>query len=85
MMRRKGVTLLEMLVAIAVFVVGIAFVLRVFPAGLKGIRYGEQVTLASSLAKTELSSLTANPSDLPDAIAATNPNAPGEILLTANP
>jgi prepilin-type N-terminal cleavage/methylation domain-containing protein len=85
MMRRKGVTLLEMLVAIAVFVVGMVFVLRVFPAGLKGIRYGEQVTLAASLAKTQLSSLTANPGDLPDAIAATNPQAPGEILLTASP
>jgi len=85
MMRRKGQTLLEMLVAIAVFVVGIMFVLRVFPGGLKGIRYGEQVTLASSLAKTELASLTANPQDLPDAITATNPDVPGEILITADP
>ncbi|MBC7329010.1 type II secretion system protein [bacterium] len=85
MMRRKGVTLLEMLVAIAVFVVGMVYVLRVFPGGMKGIRYGEQVTLASSLAKTQLSSLIANPGDLPDAIAATNPQVPGEILLTANP
>lgn len=85
MMRNKGVTLLEMLVAIAIFAVGMVFVLRVFPAGLKGIRYGEQVTLASSLAKTELASLTANPQELPDAIAATNPQVPGEILITANP
>ncbi|MBC7328028.1 prepilin-type N-terminal cleavage/methylation domain-containing protein, partial [bacterium] len=84
-MMRKGVTLLEMLVAIAIFAVGMVFVLRVFPAGLKGIRYGEQVTLVSALARTELSSLTSEPQNLPTAIAATNPQVPGEILITANP
>ncbi len=84
-MKRKGVTLLEMLVAIAIFAVGMVFVLRVFPAGLKGIRYGEQMTLTSSLAKTELASLIANPQNLPHSIAATNPHVPGEILVIADP
>lgn len=84
-MGKKGMTLLEMLVAIAVFVTGIAFVLRVFPGGLKGIRYGEQVTLATSLAKAELENLRAFPEKLPIAISAVNPDLPGMIDTGADP
>ncbi len=70
--RRRGFTLIEILITLVVLVVGIYGMLRVFPRGFTAIEVGEQRTIAAQLAEAELSRWKLHPEALPDAVVATD-------------
>ncbi len=79
---RKGTSLVEVLTTLAVLVVGILSVARVFSGGFNVLKRGENVTIASRLAEREFERLRSRSDTLPlgitliDGIAATTPGPP---------
>ncbi|HAZ64669.1 MAG TPA: hypothetical protein DCZ72_13820 [Armatimonadetes bacterium] len=81
--KAAGLSLIEVLIALAIFVVGILAVLRVFPQSLGIITTNRDRATALRLANARLEELRADEARLPDAILAaglptdTNPASPG--------
>ena len=65
---REGISLVEVLVALTVFVVGILAVVRMFPGGFIAVKHGENVTLADRLAQTEIERWRNRAASLPSGI-----------------
>ncbi|HAH88077.1 MAG TPA: hypothetical protein DCL60_11990, partial [Armatimonadetes bacterium] len=65
---RKGQTLIEVLVALLVFIVGILAVVRMFPGGFTALQQGENVATAGRLAQAELDRLQSMAQNLPAGI-----------------
>ena len=65
---RKGISLVEVLVALTVFVVGILAVVRMFPSGFVTVKHSENVTLADRLAQTEIERWRNRAANLPAGI-----------------
>lgn len=63
-------SLIEILAALAVFVIGILSVVRIFPGGFFAVRSSEELTLANRLGQAELERWKANAANLPAGIFA---------------
>lgn len=75
---RAGATLVEILVVIVIFLVGILGVAQIFPKGLGVLRTSRDSTVANQLARAELERLKGTAEQLPDAIL------PVRYIPTAN-
>lgn len=64
----RGTSLIEVLVALVIFVVGILSVVRMFPGGFLTIKHSENVTQADRLAQAELERWRNRAANLPAAI-----------------
>lgn len=65
---KRGMSLVEVLAALAVFVVGILVIVRLFPPGFFVVKQSENVTLANRLAQSELERLKGATLNLPAGI-----------------
>lgn len=72
---RRGTSLIELLVVIVVFLVGILAVVQVFPKGLSILRQTRNASVATQLARSELERLKSLGDQIPDAIVANNDTA----------
>jgi len=66
----RGVSLVEVLVALVVFLIGMMAVVRMFPGGFATMKHSENVTLASRLAQAEIERWKGRSSNLPAGILA---------------
>ena len=80
---REGISLVEVLVALAVFVVGILAVVRMFPGGFVTVKHSENVTLADRLAQAELERWRNKAANIPSGILpwGWNPDAGAYTVL----
>ncbi len=69
---RSGFTLVEVLIALVVLMLGIYAMLRIFPRGYSALEMTQQRTIASQLAEAELNRWRLQPEAIPDAIIATD-------------
>jgi prepilin-type N-terminal cleavage/methylation domain-containing protein len=69
--RARGFTLIEVLVALVVLLLGVYGMVRIFPRGYSAIEATEQRTVAAQLAEDEITRWKLHPESLPDAIVAT--------------
>ncbi len=76
--RRAGFTVLEIIVAVAIFSIGILAVILIFRPGLDTLRLSGEVMRAVRLAEEEAERLEQDAASLPDAIVALGPH--GEVL-----
>lgn len=74
----RGFTLIEVLVALAILVIGVYAMLTIFPRGFTAIEAGQQRTVAAQLAEGEIARWKLHPESLPDAIVATDYN--GDLI-----
>ncbi|MBV9867895.1 MAG: prepilin-type N-terminal cleavage/methylation domain-containing protein [Abitibacteriaceae bacterium] len=65
---RSGFTLIEVAVALVIFVIGALAILRIFPPALGLIQGSESRAIAMRMDKSTLSNLANNPGQVPDAI-----------------
>ncbi|MHB1456496.1 MAG: type IV pilus modification PilV family protein [Armatimonadota bacterium] len=70
---QKGISLIEVLVAMVIFVAGILYVLQIFPGGFNTVKQSEYQTMANRLAQSELERLKGRIENLPEGIVAINP------------
>jgi prepilin-type N-terminal cleavage/methylation domain-containing protein len=68
----RGFTLVELLVALVVLLIGIYAMMRIFPRGFSAIEVSRQRTTAAQIAEAELERWRLHPESLPDAIVATD-------------
>ena len=68
----RGFTLIEVLVALAILVIGIYATMTIFPRGFSAIEAGQQRTVAAQLAEGEIARWKLHPEALPEAIVATD-------------
>lgn len=66
--RRRGASLIEILVVIVVFTVGILTAVQVFPGGLTVLRANRSNTVANALARAEMERLKATVEQMPEAV-----------------
>jgi type II secretory pathway pseudopilin PulG len=69
--RQRGTSLIEVLVVIVVFLVGILAIVQIFPFGLDSLRTSRAISLANSLARSEVQRLQGSADQLPEAIVPT--------------
>lgn len=69
--RLRGTTLVEVLVVMVVFLVGILAVVQIFPKGFQILLLSRNASVATALARDEVQRLKARPDELPEAIVAT--------------
>ena len=67
-----GFSLIELLIAVVVLMIGIYGMLRVFPSGYTAVEATQQQTTAAQLGDSELARWKLDPESLPDAILATD-------------
>ena len=67
-----GFSLIELLIAVVVLMIGIYGMLRVFPSGYTAVEATQQQTTAAQLGDAELARWKLDPESLPDAILATD-------------
>lgn len=81
--RRKmaGTSLIEVLVVIVVFLVGILAVVQIFPPGLAVLRLNRAQTLATSLARAEVQRVLGQSAQLPERIVAGSFDASGTVFI----
>ena len=70
---QKGISLIEVLVAMVIFVGGILYVLQIFPGGFSTVRQSEYQTMANRMAQSELERLKNRVENLPEGITAIDP------------
>lgn len=68
--RRRGTTLVELLVVIVIFLVGILAILNIFPRGLRLLTLQRNSNVAEALARQEIERLRSRPDQLPERIIA---------------
>jgi len=66
--KRIGTTLIEVLVVMAVFLIGILAIAQVFPGGFKILNNSRDLAIADAVAKDRVSHLQSNLNELPDMI-----------------
>ena len=66
--RRAGTSLIELLVVIVVFLIGILAILQIFPGGLRVLATSRSNAVARQLARTEMERITSRPDILPEMI-----------------
>ncbi|MHB0912429.1 MAG: prepilin-type N-terminal cleavage/methylation domain-containing protein [Armatimonadota bacterium] len=72
--REEGMSLIEVLVALVVFTIGILAVVRIFPGGFVAVKHTENQALADRLAQGELERWQRRAANLPDGILAYDNN-----------
>ena len=65
---RRGTTLVEVLVVIVVFLIGILAIAQIFPGGIKILVRTRNVSMAQALARAEIEALKSNPGLVPEAV-----------------
>lgn len=65
---RRGTTLVEVLVVIVVFLIGILAIAQIFPGGIKILARTRNMSMAQALARAEIESLKSNPGLVPEAV-----------------
>jgi len=73
--RASGFTLVEVAVALAIFVFGALAIVRIFPPALGVIQNSESRQVATMIGRTTMAKLTAGINSVPDAIYDISPNA----------
>lgn len=81
--KNEGMSLIEILVALIVFAIGILAVVRIFPGGMFTVKQTENATLASRLAQAELERWKSRSENLPLGILALGPD--GSIQDSVDP
>ena len=81
---KRGMSLIEVLAALAVFVIGILVIVRLFPPGFFVIKQSENFTLANRLAQSELERLKGTTANLPAGILGWD-IVSGSVLIDMNP
>jgi hypothetical protein len=81
---RPGTSIVEILVAMVILVIGIFGIIRVFPTGFSIIAYGENVSLSEKMANAALEQARANAASLPDAVLPIDPTT-GALDATMSP
>lgn len=81
---RAGTTLIEVLVVIVIFLVGILAVIQIFPKGLGILVLARTQSEATALARDEVERLKAHSEGLPDAIVASYYDSSNNLVLDAN-
>lgn len=76
-----GVTLVEVLVAVVLLLIGILAVVRIYPTGLDLIRHGSSRSLALRLAEEQMEQWKNRSNRLPDAIAAVDPQGNWKVRI----
>lgn len=79
-----GVTLIEVLVAVVLLLIGVLAVVRIYPTGLDLIRHSSTRSLALRLAEEQMEQWKNRPSSLPDAIVALDPQGRWNALVNPN-
>lgn len=64
----RGTTLVEVLVVIVVFLIGILAIAQIFPGGIKILARTRNMSMAQALARAEVESLKSNPGLVPEAV-----------------
>ncbi|MHB0999320.1 MAG: type IV pilus modification PilV family protein [Armatimonadota bacterium] len=82
---KNGTSIIEVLVAMVIFVVGILYVIRMFPGGFSSIKQTENSTVANRLAQSEIERWKSRAENLPSGILPIDPNIPGGLLLNLDP
>jgi prepilin-type N-terminal cleavage/methylation domain-containing protein len=80
--RHTGFTLIEIMVALAIFVIGALAVIRIFPPALGVVQRAERTTIGNRMARSVLARYESQPGLVPDgvydylatAVSATNPS-----------
>src|SRR4051812_24191429 len=67
--RRSGTSLVEILVVIVVFLVGILAIVQVFPGGFRVLSTTQKNTIATALGRAMIETLKNNADQLPEAIS----------------
>lgn len=84
--RRSGTSLVEVLVVIVVFLVGILAIVQIFPGGFKVLSTTSKNSIANSLARAEMEILKNHADQLPDAIVPVVYNWNGsQIVISKQP
>ena len=84
-LHNRGTSLVEVLVALTIFVVGILTVVRMFPPGFRVVKQSESVTLANRLAQSELERLKGTSANLPVGILARDPSVLDGVITGISP
>jgi hypothetical protein len=71
---RRGTSLVEILVAMLVLLLGIFTLVRLFPTGFTSILYGRNVSMAQALTSGVIQAARTNAGKLPDDVEAIGPN-----------
>lgn len=71
---QAGTTLIEVLVVIVIFLVGILAVVQIFPKGFQILLLSRNQSVATALSRDEIERLKSRPDQLPDGIVALYPN-----------
>jgi Tfp pilus assembly protein FimT len=79
--RVRGTTLIEILVTIVIFLIGILAVLQIFPKGFQILVYGRNQSVASALARDEVERLESRASELPAMIVSASRDANGNLFV----
>ncbi len=82
---QKGISLIEILVAMVIFVTGILIVLQIFPGGFSTVRQTEYATIANRLAQSELERIKGRIENLPDGIVAIDPQNAANCITNIDP
>lgn len=75
--RRRGASLIEVLVVLVVILIGVSAVVRIFPIGLGTLRQSENRTLASRLASQMMEQVKADEANLPAGVLYAFPTGNG--------
>lgn len=81
---KRGMSLVEVLAALSVFVIGILVIVRLFPPGFFIVKQSENVTLANRLAQSELERLKGTTLNLPAGILGWD-IVTGSVLIDMDP
>ena len=80
MHNKAGTSLVEVLVTLVVFLVGIVSVVRIFPGGFFSMKHTENVAVANRLAQTELERWEGKSANLPGGILAWGESATSGVF-----
>ena len=83
--RSRGFTLTEILIAVAILLIGVVAALKIFPPGFDAYMAGQQVTVAQRLINNTLTAFQEDPNSLPDAILPVWTTDPNQSLPPYNP
>lgn len=84
--RRAGTSLVEILVVIVVFLVGILAIVQIFPGGFRVLSTSQKNTIATTLARAEIELIKNHLDQIPDAIVPVQYTKIGsQIIITAQP
>jgi type II secretory pathway pseudopilin PulG len=85
--RVRGTTLIEILVVIVIFLVGILAVAQIFPKGFRILIYGRNESVATQFARDQVERLEEHADQLPAMIVSAFPDANGNLVIdpTHNP